>query len=90
MSESRGVGQERAVVLDRPDQIRAYQLGVLIQGAKLEGKGLRMCRGPSALSRLKKYYGLRGNRENVVAQAEQMLEVARAAVIARNQEVGNG
>lgn len=52
-------------------QIGIFRLTALISAAKLELTGLKR-RGASAHSILKRELGLKGNRENVIAQAEEI------------------
>lgn len=52
-------------------QIGIFRLSTLISAAKLELTGLKR-RGVSAHSILKRELGLKGNRENVIAQAEEI------------------
>jgi uncharacterized protein (DUF2141 family) len=49
-------------------QIATYRLATLRTGLKLEIKGLRMSRGPTAYSILRSEYGYKGKREAVLAQ----------------------
>ena len=57
--------------LTTPAEIATYRLLVLINGAKLEGKGLRR-RGQSCLSILKEQYGLKGSRAKVIEAARML------------------
>jgi hypothetical protein len=52
-------------------------------GLKAEMRGMKLTRGPSALSIVKKEFGLRGSRESVMQQFEELLEKKKAE---RNQE----
>jgi uncharacterized protein (DUF2141 family) len=54
--------------LTTPEQIAIYRLAALRSGLKLEIKGLRMSRGPTAYSILRSEYGYKGKREAVLAQ----------------------
>lgn len=61
-------------VLDKPEQIAAFRLLTLHKGLQLETKGMRLTRGPSCSSRVKKEFGIRGNTQKVLAQFEKMLK----------------
>lgn len=52
--------------------IGIVRLHVLISAAKLEAKGLKR-NGPSATSVLKRALGIKGNRDKVIAAAEECL-----------------
>ena len=52
--------------------IGIFRLATLISGAKLEVKGLKMSRGVSCHAILKRELRLKGNREKVIAQAEEI------------------
>jgi hypothetical protein len=54
--------------------ISRYRLLALKAGLKLEILGIRMHRGPTAYSRIKKEFGLRGNRQRVLEQFEELLK----------------
>ena len=56
------------------DHIRLMQLISLKQAIVLEGKGVKMTRGASAMSLAKKRYGLEGNRERIIAQVQTMID----------------
>ena len=68
--------------LTTPQQIDLYRLCVLRTGLKLEAQGLKMSRGPSALSYLRSEYGYKGSRDKILAQvvadiAKRMAELER-------------
>lgn len=52
--------------------IGIFRLATLISGCKLEAKGLKMSRGVSCYAILKRELGLKGNRDKVIAQAEEI------------------
>lgn len=54
--------------------LRLYGLISLKQSLILEGKGLKMSRGVSALSVAKKRLGIKGNREKIIAQVQAMID----------------
>lgn len=59
--------------------LQLYGLISLKQTLVLEGKGLKMSRGASALSVAKKRYGLKGNRDKVIAQMQGLIDQFIAA-----------
>lgn len=56
------------------DQIIKYRLKVLLSGLRLEMKGMSMTRGRTCYSIIKKEFGLKGNRQKVLAQFEKIIE----------------
>ena len=50
-----------------------YRLIVLKQALFLEGKGMKMTRGPSAISIARNQYGLKGDRAKLVAQVQGLI-----------------
>ena len=50
-----------------------YRLIVLKQALFLEGKGMKMTRGPSAISIARNQYGLKGDRAKLVAQVQALI-----------------
>ena len=56
------------------DDIQEYRLIVLRSALKLEIKGIRMNRGRTAYSILKEEFGLKGNRQRVLEQFEELLK----------------
>ena len=63
-------------VLTTPAQIALYRLATLRSALKLESKGLRMSKGPTALSILRSEFGYKGKRDAILAQVTQ--DVAEA------------
>ncbi len=61
------------------DQIPLARLITLKHGLKLEMKGMRVSRGRTCYSIIKDELGLRGNRQRVLDQLEEMLEIVGAA-----------
>jgi hypothetical protein len=61
------------MIFDTPELIEGYRLLVLASKLKLETKGLKMSRGPSAYTLIKKEFGLKGNKLNVLHQFNTML-----------------
>ena len=68
--------------LTTPTAIALYRLATLRSGLKLESKGLRMGKGPTALSILRKEFGYKGTRDAILAQVTQ--DVAEAMEGQRN------
>jgi hypothetical protein len=58
----------------RPDGIPTFRLMTLQKAIELEAKGLRK-RGPSALTIVKREYGLKGSRQRVLDQLEEMISL---------------
>ena len=56
------------------NQIPAYRAKVLLSALRLEIKGLKISRGPSAYSIIKREYNLKGNRVSVLNQFEFILD----------------
>lgn len=52
--------------------IGAFRLQVLIKACEVEATGLKMTRGPSALSILKRELRVKGNREGVLKYAREV------------------
>ena len=65
---------ESGATLVTGDHIRLMQLISLKQAIVLEGKGVKMTRGASAMSLARKRYGLEGNRERIIAQVQTMID----------------
>ena len=66
--------------LTTPEQIALYRLATLRSALKLESKGLRISKGPTALSILRSEYGYKGKREAILAQVTQDVADAMAAM----------
>tara|TARA_R100001510_G_C7605510_1_gene170809 strand:+ start:17 stop:229 length:213 start_codon:yes stop_codon:yes gene_type:complete len=60
------------------DQIPLARLITLKHGLKLEMKGMQVSRGRTCYSIIKNELGLRGNRQKVLDQLEEMLEIDNA------------
>jgi len=54
-------------ILDTPEAINQYRLLALYQALKLETQGLKF-RGGSVYARIKKEFGLKGNKQSVLDQ----------------------
>lgn len=61
---------------DTPDGIAYAQLCARKGALKLEGRGLRHSSGKSMLALCKREYGLKGNREQVLAGMQALIEQA--------------
>ena len=61
------------------NQIPLARLITLKHGLKLEMKGMQVSRGRTCYSIIKDELGLRGNRQKVLDQLEEMLEIVGAA-----------
>tara|TARA_R110000787_G_scaffold116575_1_gene226875 strand:- start:35 stop:256 length:222 start_codon:yes stop_codon:yes gene_type:complete len=67
-------GDEVMAVIEGKENILEYRLMVLHSALKLEARhGMRMSRGPSAYSIVKKEYGFKGNKQRVLDQFEELL-----------------
>lgn len=60
-------------MIDTPEKIQGYRLIVLASALKLETKGLYASRGRSAYTIIKKEFGLKGSKERVLEQFENLL-----------------
>jgi hypothetical protein len=60
------------IVLDTPDKIEMWRRLSMLHGMKLEAKGLHHSRG-SVTARVKKEFGLKGNRESIIRQFEPLV-----------------
>ena len=54
------------MIIDSPQQIELYQMLVLRKALQLEMKNIRMSRGRTAYSSIKKEYNLKGSRQKVL------------------------
>jgi hypothetical protein len=60
--------------LTTPEQIATYRLAALRTALRLELKGMRVSKGPTAYSILRSQYGYKGKREAVLAQVTADVE----------------
>ena len=61
-------------VIEGKENMLEFRLMVLHSALKLEARhGMRMSRGPSAYSLVKKEYGFKGNKQRVLEQFEEWL-----------------
>jgi hypothetical protein len=74
--ENRGEGmsEEKQAIVLTGGQIPIARLMTLRAGLKLEASGIRMSRGPSALSILKKEFKWKGNREKILKNLNAVIE----------------
>ena len=56
------------------DQIPLYRLIALLKGIELEGKGIKVSRGRSCLSIVKRQFGWTGNRETVKGYLKEHID----------------
>jgi len=56
------------------EHIKLYGLISLKQAIILEGKGLKLSRGASAMAIAKKRYGLKGGRDKIIAQVQALID----------------
>lgn len=64
---------ENGYVADTPAKIEAHRLLTLKACLKLECKGMSRSHGPSAYSRIKAEFGLKGSKARVLEQYEALL-----------------
>jgi hypothetical protein len=62
-----------SIMLDDPDAIMAYHMLAQYHAAKLELLGMKHSSGRSIIAHIRKTYGLKGNKESVVEQFNQIL-----------------
>jgi hypothetical protein len=60
-------------MITNPTQIAQFRYMTILRGLKLEIKGLRVSRGMTMYSLIKKELGLKGTRESVYNQLAMML-----------------
>lgn len=60
-------------MLTNPTQINQFRYMTILRGLGLEIKGLRVSRGMTMYSLIKKELGLKGSRESVYNELAQML-----------------
>ena len=61
------------MTFDTPEKINGYRLIVLSSALKLEIKGMVMSRGQSAYSRVKEEFKLKGSKQKVYDQLQEIL-----------------
>jgi hypothetical protein len=57
-------------------------MNVLLQGMKTElNTGMKLTRGPSCFTRVKKEYGLKGSKEKLIEQFEVLVAGANSGMV---------
>ena len=64
------------ICLDRPEQIQMARYLTMRSGLKLEIQGMRLTRGLSCYKLIKDTFGLKGNKQKVLDQFEDLLREA--------------
>ena len=65
---------KETTILDTPDSIDFFRLATMVQGLKLECKGMRISRGPTCYAMAKREFNLKGSKEKVLAQLTKIKE----------------
>ena len=65
------------IIADTPQQIELYQMLVLRKALQLEMKNIRMSRGRTAYSSIKKEYNLKGSRQKVLDTFNEIIEATQ-------------
>ena len=65
------------IIADTPQQIELYQMLVLRQALKLEMMGLKMSKGKTAYSAIKKIFHLNGNRQKVLDTFNEIIDATK-------------
>ena len=65
-----------SIMLDKPEQIEMARYLTMRAGLKLEVKGMRLTRGLSCYKMIKDTFGLKGNKQKVLDQFEDLLREA--------------
>jgi hypothetical protein len=63
-------------MLDTPEQIQMAKYLTMRSGLQLEVKGMRLTRGLSCYKMIKDTFGLKGNKQKVLDQFEDLLREA--------------
>ena len=66
-----------SIIADTPQQIDLYRMLVLEKMLRLEILGIKMGRGKTAYSAIKKEYSLKGSRQKVYDIFKQMIETTK-------------
>ena len=64
------------IMLDTPEQIQMAKYLTMRSGLQLEIKGMRLTRGLSCYKMIKDTFGLKGNKQKVLDQFEDLLREA--------------
>ena len=65
------------IIADTPQKIELYQMLVLRSALKLEMMGLKMSKGRTAYSAIKKMFNLNGNRQKVLDTFNEIIEATK-------------
>ena len=65
-----------SIMLDTPEQIQMARYLTMRAGLQLEVKGMRLTRGLSCYKMIKDTFGLKGNKQKVLDQFEDLLREA--------------
>ena len=65
-----------SIMLDKPEQIEMARYLTMRSGLQLEVKGMRLTRGLSCYKMIKDTFGLKGNKQKVLDQFEDLLREA--------------
>lgn len=68
-----------AAVIDTPNGIQWFHMRAQLGALRLEALGMRHSSGRSVCAHIKRTYGLKGNKQAVLAQFEKLVEAARNA-----------
>ena len=59
---------------DGPQAVDFFRMNTLLSGMRFELKtGMKLTRGPSCFTLVKKEYGLKGNKQKLIEQFEKLL-----------------
>jgi hypothetical protein len=61
-------------LFDGPEAVNFFRMNALLTGMRSELRsGMRLSRGPSCFTRVKKEYGLKGNKQKLIEQFEKLV-----------------
>jgi len=61
-------------LFDGPKAVNFFRMNALLSGMRLELRsGMKLSRGPSCFTRVKKEYGLKGNKQKLIEQFENLV-----------------
>jgi hypothetical protein len=61
-------------LFDGPEAVNFFRMNALLTGMRSELRsGMRLSRGPSCFTRVKKWYGLKGNKQKLIEQFEKLV-----------------
>lgn len=63
-----------------PKAVNLYRMQTILQGLKMEQRGMRLTRGPKCSTIVRREYGLKGKHPALIEQFEQLLAEAKAQV----------